>query len=320
MLCQRQTETDRDRQRQTETETDRDRQTETDRQRQTDRDRQTQTDRHRQTDTDRQTQTDRHRQTDTETDRDSDERNAIARWKVRFRESIKANGKEAAKWVRAPLQQSWLTNNPHVNRNYCAGGEGHSEGWDGNNLVPHEQSAEVALPELTGEDLKAALATKLGGATGAENLSVPLASARALHLRGWIQQTVGQGVICAVRGRNGLVTSASKDIECWIHQSSELPFGELSFDATKCFDSLSPGTLLRIATAKGFPVHLAEAVSFGSLRDLSATVPMLRPRFWLTGVFSKTMPLVSALRFFGALNGKARSGRKLARKPVLLPI
>ena len=82
-------------------------------------------------------------------------------------------------------------------------------------------------------------------------------SIRAGQLSEWLRTSVGEGVIGAVRGRNGLVTAAKKDVDRWIHQCDGRPFGEVAFDASKCFDSLDAQVLLRIAMMRGFPKSLA---------------------------------------------------------------
>ena len=46
----------------------------------------------------------------------------------------------------------------------------------------------------------------------------------------------------------------------WQCQDRGDTFGEVSFDASKCFDSLSPSVLIQVAVERGFPPRLGEAL------------------------------------------------------------
>ena len=47
-------------------------------------------------------------------------------------------------------------------------------------------------------------------------------------------------------GKSGLTAAAHADLFRLSHQMENKPFGELSFDSSKCFDSLSDTVLIQV--------------------------------------------------------------------------
>ena len=86
------------------------------------------------------------------------------------------------------------------------------------------------------------------------------ATARAVGLMPWLEYVIGKGVIGGVRGRHSMRTAAARDCVRTFCFARQVAWGEVSFDFSRCFDTLPRGLLLSLAVAKGFPRWLAQAV------------------------------------------------------------
>ena len=87
------------------------------------------------------------------------------------------------------------------------------------------------------------------------------ASARAHQTMDWLLGVVGPGVVGALHARSGVDSAGEKDAFRLLCELRGAPFAGLSFDSSKCFDSLDDQALVQVAIDKGFPVAVADALS-----------------------------------------------------------
>ena len=81
-------------------------------------------------------------------------------------------------------------------------------------------------------------------------------SLRAAQLVPWLQEVAGAGVIGALAGRSATRTATRRDLQRLVCEREEICWGEVSFDMTKCFDSLPRNRLVEVAVARGMPKNL----------------------------------------------------------------
>ena len=87
------------------------------------------------------------------------------------------------------------------------------------------------------------------------------ASVRCRQLAPWLLSCVGKEVIGGVMGRSGQDATTRKEFLRTHAEAEQLPFGEIGFDSSHCFDSLDPQALLCIACRRGLPQSVAEPLS-----------------------------------------------------------
>ena len=73
------------------------------------------------------------------------------------------------------------------------------------------------------------------------------------QLAPWVIQMTGAGVIGGIAGKSSTQTAAWRDLQRLICEREEIPWGEISFDMTKCFDSLPRASLVGVALRRGMP-------------------------------------------------------------------
>ena len=95
-----------------------------------------------------------------------------------------------------------------------------------------------------------------------ENLLVRCwATCRAQSLMPWLKRVIGDGVIGGVAGRAAMPVAASRDLARTLCRARSVAWGEVSYDFSKCFDTLPRALLLDLAEAKGMPRAVVRAIA-----------------------------------------------------------
>ena len=63
-----------------------------------------------------------------------------------------------------------------------------------------------------------------------------------------------------IAGKSSTQTAARRDLQRFICEREEIPWGAVSFGMTKCFDSLPRASLVGVALRRGMPCNLAESL------------------------------------------------------------
>ena len=84
------------------------------------------------------------------------------------------------------------------------------------------------------------------------------ASVRCRQLAPWLLSCVGDGVIGGVMGRSCEDATTKKELMRTAADGAGVPFGELGFDCSHCFDSLDAQVLVAIARNRGLPARVAD--------------------------------------------------------------
>ena len=108
------------------------------------------------------------------------------------------------------------------------------------------------------------------------------ASVRFHQLLPWVQNFLGTGIIGGLPGKEALVEAASRDAERAVSDNEYMPYGELSFDFAKCYDTLPRSLLIQLALCLGLPRRIGGALE----RFLNQTERVVVFRGWVGGAVS----------------------------------
>ena len=86
------------------------------------------------------------------------------------------------------------------------------------------------------------------------------ASLRSLQLQEWMVSVIGTGVVGGVPKRSAMTYAAERDVQQTFCARESIPFGEVSFDFSKCFDMLPRDLLIDYAIHRGMPLGIANSL------------------------------------------------------------
>ena len=85
-------------------------------------------------------------------------------------------------------------------------------------------------------------------------------SLRFRQLIPWLQKVLSEDVLGGITGRQAIVTAGARDLQRAVCDMESLPYGEVSFDWARCFDSLPKGLLVDLAVHLGMPSEIGDAL------------------------------------------------------------
>ena len=85
-------------------------------------------------------------------------------------------------------------------------------------------------------------------------------SLRFRQLIPWLQGVLSAEVLGGITGRQALVCAGARDLQRTMCDLDSLPYGEVSFDWARCFDSLPKGLLVDLAVHLGMPLEIGDAL------------------------------------------------------------